>query len=166
MVSAGQAVDDRLPAGVKLAESEDLAQEEVDEHHRIVFSEAPFGSSTATKFLVNGKLFDPHRVDQRMKLGEVNEWTVENATTEWHSFHIHVNNFQVTGLEGQAPTDVSNANARDIGVGSYQDTVVLPPGKTVTFRTKPTNFTGKFVFHCHMTNHEDRGMMAVTEITK
>jgi FtsP/CotA-like multicopper oxidase with cupredoxin domain len=101
-----------------------------------------------------------------MKLDDVNEWSVKNATTEWHSFHIHVNNFQVTGLEGQAPKDVSDANARDIGVGSYQDTVVLPPGKTVTFRTKPTDFTGKFVFHCHMTNHEDRGMMAVTEVTK
>lgn len=163
MVSAGAKVNAQLPKGVQLAEPQDLTDEKVDKRHEVIFSEAP-RSKTETDFLVNGKLFDPNRVDQRMTLNEVNEWTVKNATTEWHSFHIHVNNFQVTSLTGKAPDKVSDANAEEIGVGHRQDTVVMPPGKTVTFRTKPTDFTGKFVFHCHMANHEDRGMMAVTEV--
>lgn len=168
MVSAGEQADDEIPMGIQLSDPEDLREEAVAERHDIVFSEAPLPHTEGaeTEFLVNGKLFDPERVDQTMKIDEVHEWSIENATTEWHTFHIHVNNFQVTGLEGISPGDVTTADALEIGVGAHQDTVALPPGKTVTFLTKPTDFTGKFVFHCHMANHEDRGMMAVAEVTR
>lgn len=167
LASAGDQVDAELPEGIKLSEPEDLRDEQVDERHNIVFSESPLPhSDDETEFLINGKLFDPNRVDQEMKIDEVHEWTIKNATTEWHTFHIHVNEFQVTGLTGNSPPDVSTASADEIGVGNHQDTVALPPAKTVTFRTKPTDFTGKFVFHCHMANHEDRGMMAVVEVTQ
>jgi FtsP/CotA-like multicopper oxidase with cupredoxin domain len=40
------------------------------------------------------------------------------------------------------------------------------PGSVVTVRTKPIDFTGKFVFHCHMAFHEDNGMMGIVEVRK
>jgi FtsP/CotA-like multicopper oxidase with cupredoxin domain len=40
----------------------------------------------------------------------------------------------------------------------------MPPGSTIKFLTRPTDFTGKFVFHCHMTFHEDHGMMGVVKV--
>ncbi len=43
------------------------------------------------KFLINGKEFDHDRVDQTMKLGDVEEWTITSKSDEWHTFHIHVN---------------------------------------------------------------------------
>ena len=33
-------------------------------------------------------------------------------------------------------------------------------------RYRPTDFTGKFVFHCHVLGHEDNGMMAVVQVVK
>jgi FtsP/CotA-like multicopper oxidase with cupredoxin domain len=45
-----------------------------------------------------------------------------------------------------------------------QDTVVLPPHGEVVIRTAFLDFTGKFVFHCHILAHEDGGMMAVVEV--
>ncbi|MGH8978187.1 MAG: multicopper oxidase domain-containing protein [Acidimicrobiia bacterium] len=41
----------------------------------------------------------------------------------------------------------------------------LSPGEDVVVRARFTDFTGKFVFHCHILNHEDLGMMAVVEVT-
>ena len=42
----------------------------------------------------------------------------------------------------------------------------LPVGGTVVIRMKFVEFTGKFVFHCHILNHEDHGMMAIVEVVE
>ena len=47
----------------------------------------------------------------------------------------------------------------------WLDTVVVPSnGGSVTFRSRFLDFTGKYVLHCHMMNHEDMGMMQVVEV--
>ena len=88
-----------------------------------------------------------------MKLGTVEEWTLTNTSDEQHPFHIHVNDFQVISIGGK-PYDAHG----------LQDTVRLEPKQDVVIRTRFTDFTGKFVFHCHILNHEDLGMMAVVEV--
>ena len=45
-----------------------------------------------------------------------------------------------------------------------QDTIPLPPGGEVVIRIAFHDFTGKFVYHCHILNHEDNGMMAIVEV--
>jgi FtsP/CotA-like multicopper oxidase with cupredoxin domain len=115
----------------------------------MVFSE---DESTNT-FFINDKEFDPDRVDVRPRLGTVEEWTLRNASNEQHPFHIHVNDFQVVSV-GSEPYE---AHGR-------QDTVPLLPGGDVVIRTPFADFTAKFVFHCHILNHEDAGMMAVVEV--
>ena len=115
----------------------------------MVFTE----DDATNQFFINGKQFDPDRVDVEVKLGTTEEWTLRNST-EQHPFHIHVNDFQVISIDGK-PYDADG----------LQDTVrMLPKQDAVVIRIRFTDFTGKFVFHCHILNHEDNGMMAVVEV--
>ena len=47
-----------------------------------------------------------------------------------------------------------------------EDTVPLLPNQDIVIRTRFTDFPGKFVFHCHIINHEDNVMMAVVEVVR
>jgi len=149
-----------------LAKPVDLRGEKIDQRHRLVFTEKKVTGGFA--FLINGKVFDPNRVDQVMKLGEVNEWTLVNKTDEWHTFHIHINDFQVVSVKAPTKPDVSSGpgGVEDIAPAAVDpaDVVAMPPGSTIKMLTRPTDFTGKFVFHCHMTFHEDHGMMGVVKV--
>jgi FtsP/CotA-like multicopper oxidase with cupredoxin domain len=105
-------------------------------------------------FGIDGKRFDPDRIDQVCELGAVEEWTVHNPTGLPHPFHIHVNPFQVTHVDGK-PVDAP----------SYEDTVLVRQnGGSVTFRTRFEDFLGTVVYHCHFVTHSDLGMMAVAEV--
>ncbi len=101
-------------------------------------------------------------VKHRVNLGAEEEWTVENATSAVHAHHIHVNPFLVTHIDGVPLAD-------DDPRRRWQDTVALPfstsagPG-TITYKTRFERFRGKFVLHCHILRHEDRGMMQVVEV--
>jgi len=106
------------------------------------------------RFVVDGQIFDPNRIDVVTELGSIEEWTIINASDDWHPFHIHINDIQVVAINGQ-PVD-------NFG---YEDTVLVPPkGGTMTFRTHFEDFLGKFVWHCHILRHEERGMMQVIEV--
>ena len=153
LVSSGPRANDRLPKG-PLSNPVDLRRKHVDRHRTIVFSEMPAGMNM-TNFLLNGKLFDPNRVDVTMKLNSVEEWTLQNTNTEWHTFHIHVNPFQIISING-----------RRLNYVDYQDNVAMPPKSTIVIRMNPIDFTGKFVFHCHVTFHEDHGMMAAVQVLR
>ena len=109
-------------------------------------------STDPSKSLINGKAFDHDRVDQTMQLGDVEEWTVTNDSDEWHTFHIHVNDFQLVEMDGKPVEGISP-----------QDNVSISSNSSVKMRTRFTDFAGKFVFHCHVLFHEDHGMMSVVE---
>jgi FtsP/CotA-like multicopper oxidase with cupredoxin domain len=105
-------------------------------------------------FLIDGKPFDPDRVDHYVELGTVEEWTVVNDSPLVHPFHIHVNPFQLTQVNG-VPVDEPG----------YRDTVSISPlGGSITFRTLFADFPGRSVFHCHIVPHSDLGMMGVFEV--
>jgi FtsP/CotA-like multicopper oxidase with cupredoxin domain len=75
-----------------------------------------------------------------------------------HSYHQHVNHYQVTGFGEDVDPDYFR-------IGEWRDTV----GQIVTgsyIRMRPTTFTGGAVFHCHVSQHEDMGMMGIYEIIK
>ncbi|MGJ7442887.1 multicopper oxidase family protein [Aquipuribacter sp. MA13-6] len=99
----------------------------------------------------------PHtagRIDQVVRLGDLEEWTVRNPTGLVHPFHIHVNPFIVTHVDG-VPVDSP----------SYEDNVLVDKnGGSVTFLTRFRTFTGRAVYHCHFSTHHDLGMMGVAEI--
>ena len=165
--SSGPKVDDELPKAA-LGKTEDLRGETVDQRHRLVFTERKNTEQGGYDFLINGKVFDPNRVDEVMTLGQVNEWKLLNKTKEWHTFHIHVNDFQVVSVKAKTLPNVSSGpqGVEDVAPSAVDpsDVVAMPPGSTITFLTRPTDFSGKFVYHCHMTFHEDHGMMGVVEV--
>ena len=127
----------------------DLQDAEVAERRTVVFSEA----NKAGKFFINGEQFNG-RTMYTPKLGTVEEWTLKNVTGEDHPFHIHVNDFQVMSVNGK-PYDAA----------SLQDIVKIPAKGEVVIRQRFADFTGKFVFHCHILAHEDNGMMAIVDVT-
>jgi FtsP/CotA-like multicopper oxidase with cupredoxin domain len=105
------------------------------------------------RFMVDGKTFDPTRVDQRVRLGAVEEWTIVNEHKDDHVFHIHTNDMLLTKINGEAlPEPV------------WLDTAIVPRNGSITFRSRFVDFTGIYMLHCHMMNHEELGMMQVVEV--
>ncbi|RCV57959.1 multicopper oxidase family protein [Marinitenerispora sediminis] len=150
VVSEGAALPPaRLPT--LLAPFDDLRAAPVDRRRTVTFSQ----DKRKNRFFVNGREFDPERVDIRVRLGTTEEWTVRNDSDEEHAFHIHINPFQVISVNGR-PYD---ARGR-------QDTVQLPVRGEVVIRTRFRDFVGVFPVHCHILNHEDRGMMANVEVVR
>lgn len=101
-----------------------------------------------TEFTINGEPFDPQRDDVVAKLGAVEEWTFVNTTPYPHPLHIHVNPFQVINVNGVPDPRKP-----------WLDTVAVPAAGTLRFRTRFTDFSGRYVMHCHILPHEDTGMM-------
>ncbi|HEX9485547.1 MAG TPA: multicopper oxidase family protein [Gemmatimonadales bacterium] len=121
-------------------------------HRRtIVFSESADGD----KFFVDGRTFDPSRLDTRVKLGAIEAWTIRNESGELHDFHIHQTHFQMTEVNGVPQR-----------FDGYRDIVNVPVHgevKVIIPFTDPA-IVGRFVYHCHLLSHEDKGMMATIEV--
>ncbi|MEV1174233.1 multicopper oxidase family protein [Nonomuraea sp. NPDC049784] len=139
----------RLPA--KFAPIDDLSRDRIAQRRVITFSENDQGN----EFYINGKPFDPNRIDVRAKLNTTEEWRVRNLANEQHTFHVHVNDFQLMSVNG-----------RPYRFRGWQDTVQLPSRGEVVIRMRFRDFTGKYPLHCHILNHEDRGMMANIEVLR
>jgi suppressor of ftsI len=111
-------------------------------------------------FMINGQIMDEARVDQVAQLGTTEEWTVINTDRQFHSFHIHQTAFVVTHVNGvmrhndSLHDTFSIPPATDLGPGSLR--VLIP-------FTDPV-ICGRFVYHCHAVDHEDKGMMGIIEV--
>ncbi|HKH02343.1 MAG TPA: multicopper oxidase family protein [Bradyrhizobium sp.] len=138
-----------VPLPSKLPPVADLRKQPVAHRREVVFTEGP------GKFFINGKQFDMDRVDTTVNLGDVEEWTIRNEADELHTFHIHQVDFQVVEVNGQ--------KTPFMGV---QDNVNVPVRGVVKILVPFTDplIVGKFVYHCHILSHEDKGMMAVIEV--
>ncbi len=129
----------------------DLADATIAKERDVTFSE----NTKDGTFMINGEEFNMDKVTYTMQLDTVEEWTIRNTSDEEHPFHIHVNDFQVMSINGEEQP----------GYG-LQDIVRLPAKGEVVIRMRLTDFVGKYVFHCHILNHEDNGMMAIVEVTE
>jgi suppressor of ftsI len=136
---------------VTFPQQRDLRASAINARRTIVFSE----NAAATEYYVNGKRFDPLRTDVRAPLGNVEEWTIRNITQDFHEFHMHQLSFQVAEINGVAQPftgDVDNVRVPEHG----EVKLIIP-------FTDP-NILGHIMFHCHVLNHEDRGMMTMLEV--
>jgi spore coat protein A, manganese oxidase len=98
---------------------------------------------------INGKVFDPSRIDARPKLGSTEIW--EFYTDAHHPVHLHLVHFKVLSRNGRQPLP------KDAG---WKDTVDVLPGQVVRVISRFDGYRGKYVFHCHNLEHEDMMMMA------
>lgn len=114
-----------------------------------------FQESTAG-FLINGQQYNPTGPPNVVaKVGTVEEWTLENDTLQVHDFHIHQAHFLVESINGTPP---SSPQWRDVVILPSQQGTTPSVVKVLMDFRDPT-LAGTFVFHCHIVNHEDTGMM-------
>ena len=102
---------------------------------------------------INGKLHDMNRVDETAKLGDVEIWQIENIVGMDHPFHLHGFQFQVIDRDGKPEP-----------FRSWKDTVNVPKHSVVRIIVRFSDFAGKWMYHCHILDHEDHGMMGVLEV--
>jgi FtsP/CotA-like multicopper oxidase with cupredoxin domain len=123
----------------------------ITRQRRLVYSR----TEDRSVFMIDEKVIDENRVDQTVKLGDTEEWTIVNTDQQYHSFHIHQTPFLVTEVNGVPQND-----------DSLRDTMAIPPAtdaqpgviKVIIPFTDP-EIVGRFVYHCHAVDHEDKGMM-------
>ena len=115
VVVAGEPLPMKLPAALPKPPLETIRDSEITGRRTLVFGATEPQNNVAGHwqeytFTVDGKIFDPARIDQRVRLGAVEEWTIRNTHRhDDHMFHIHTNPFQVIEIGGQpqAGSDVA-----------------------------------------------------------
>jgi len=98
---------------------------------------------------INGKKFDPNRVDAQPTLGTTERWVFRNPTNQAHLVHVHLGDQKGVSRNGQP------APAYERG----KETWYLAPNDEVVVDIPFRDYAGKFVIHCHVLEHEDMAMM-------
>lgn len=112
-------------------------------------------AGTAAEFMAADHPFDPQN-PRRLILGNTEEWilnTQDDSLYYAHPFHIHVNPFQTWrfGPDGNPET-------------VWRDTILVRQGVPTYIFTRYQDYIGQYVYHCHILDHEDQGMMELVEI--
>jgi len=106
---------------------------------------------------INGRSFDPLRIDATSRVGAVELWEVANPTGMDHPFHLHGTQFQVVErMSGGVTTPVPWL--------AWKDTVNVAHGETVRFKVRQS-LPGVRMYHCHILEHEDQGMMGTLSVS-
>lgn len=120
-----------------------------------------FRTFTLDDHQINGRQMDMNRLDTVVTVGTTERWTVTNTTQdEPHSFHVHDVDFQVKSVNGRPPPPE---------LSGEKDTIYLRPRVVyvlvMTFAdySDPKN---PYMYHCHMLDHEDHGMMGQFVVVK
>jgi FtsP/CotA-like multicopper oxidase with cupredoxin domain len=139
---------------------------------KLYFSEKlenPNDPNSATTFYltVEGQtpaVFDPNAGVPNIiaHQGEVEDWIIENRSTELHAFHIHQLHFQLRAWSGAT---VNEPFVRDtVNVPYYNGRGLTYPSVTLRMDFRDPNSVGTFVYHCHLLEHEDGGMMGTIRV--
>ncbi|WP_166215691.1 multicopper oxidase domain-containing protein [Bradyrhizobium septentrionale] len=134
---------------------------------KLFFSEQPENPNdpnSPTKFFMTldgetPKPFDPQSdiPDITVRQGDVEDWIIENRSMELHDFHIHQLHFQLLDWSGVA---VNEPFLRDtVNVPYYNGRMLKYPSVRLRMDFRDPSIVGTFVYHCHVLEHEDGGMM-------
>lgn len=107
---------------------------------------------------INGKKYDPERIDFTQQQGVMEVWEIYNKPDDMggmiHPFHIHGTQFKIISRNGEAPPE----NER-----GWKDSISIHPDETVKIAIQ-FNHKGVYMFHCHILEHEDNGMMGQVKV--
>lgn len=126
----------------KLADVDVLDVRQAKTVRHFTFARTPIGG--AAGWTINGRPFDPERIDAAPELGQVERWRF--TTDVHHPIHVHLNFFQIL-----------RTGEFDHG---WKDTVDVHPAESVDVLVRFTDYVGRYVLHCHNLEHEDMQMMA------
>jgi len=102
---------------------------------------------------INGKRMDMSRIDEKVKLNDIEIWEIENHSPMAHPFHVHNIQFQILDRNGQNPP---------LNEQGLKDTVLVQPSEKVRIILQFEDYTdaqAPYMYHCHILEHEDAGMM-------
>ncbi len=147
-----------------------LTQALIAQQRQLYFSEN--ADQTQFYMTVQGQkshVFDPNEPPSiTTTQGAVEQWTVQNRSTENHVFHIHQIHFYV-----QSQNNFGNEPQAPGIVGQYLDTIEVPAWSGKSTDPFPSvsllmdfrgQVVGDFVFHCYLLGHEDLGMMSIIRV--
>jgi FtsP/CotA-like multicopper oxidase with cupredoxin domain len=154
----------------QLAASPDLNEDNIDRVRQFTLGmtmgmgmgmrRGPGGGGGATQmgmgdeeFSINGKSMNMNVINETVPIGSKEVWEVFNDTPMMHPFHVHHGQFQILGR---------NNRTVDAHEQAFKDTVKIGPGETVRFLMKFENYADPetaYMYHCHILEHEDNGMM-------
>ncbi len=129
-------------------------------HQRLQLDQGGMGMGPGMgmlNFTINGKVFDPSRIDLTTQVGRIEEWDIVNNTMMDHPIHIHGTQFQLLRRQSRSTITLPSFPA-------WLDTVNVPAGESATIKIRQL-MVGKRMFHCHILEHEDAGMMGVLSVT-
>ena len=101
---------------------------------------------------INGQQMDMGRVDETIAFGAVERWIIDVGDGV-HSFHVHQTQFQILEINGSPP------RPEDAG---WEDTVLVVDGEEIVVAARFDTYANPdvpYMFHCHVLDHEDTGMM-------
>jgi FtsP/CotA-like multicopper oxidase with cupredoxin domain len=137
---------------------------------------------------VNGKVFEPNRIDAGVEQGTAEIWIIRNGGNSWsHPVHCHFTEFIILEVNGRKilPTTVQDhvdgryvftenldpnvdrrPHVRTFMGGQRRDVATLLPGDEIKVYIRFSDFLGKYVMHCHNVVHEDHAMMVRWDIVE
>ncbi len=139
---------------------------------RLYFSEKllePNNPNSATEFYITVDGQKPEPFDPKSgvpniiaKLGTVEDWIIENRSSELHAFHIHQLHFMLIDYRGMP---VNEPFLRDtVNVPFYDGKTLAYPSVRLRMDFRDPNTVGDFIYHCHLLEHEDGGMMGLIRV--
>jgi FtsP/CotA-like multicopper oxidase with cupredoxin domain len=139
---------------------------------KLYFSEKllePNNPNSATEFYLTVEGQTPVQFDPKssvpniiVKKGTVEDWIIENRSSELHDFHIHQLHFVLLDYRGIA---VNEPFLRDtVNVPYYDGKALEYPSVRLRMDFRDPNAVGDFVYHCHLLEHEDGGMMGLIRV--
>ena len=139
---------------------------------RLYFSETlsdPNNPNSATAFFITVDGQEPAPFDPAsgvpnivVKQGDVEDWIIENRSTELHDFHIHQLHFLLLDYLGMP---VDEPFLRDtVNVPYYNGRTLQYPSVRLRMDFRDPHSVGTFPYHCHLLEHEDGGMMGLVRV--
>jgi len=140
------------PAIPRQPAQRDLRRATVNARRELVFAMGMGGGMGGGNMspTINGRKFDASRIDTTVQFDSVEEWLLTNTSTLDHPLHLHVWPMQIIEQDG-----------RPVHTLMWQDVVNVPARSTTRVRIAFEDFSGKTVYHCHILDHEDNGMMGI-----
>jgi blue copper oxidase len=106
------------------------------------------------RFTINGAEMDMSKISFSVKKGQGEIWNIMNRGMGMmnlpHSFHVHDVQFTILSINGKDPPPL---------LQGPKDTILIPPGYSITIAFLFKDYTGIYMYHCHFLEHEDAGMM-------
>jgi spore coat protein A len=136
-----------------------------------VLSEQMDDKGRSVGLRINGKGYDDP-VTETVKLDSIEKWRFINTSDDAHPMHLHLVQFQIVERQGFDVQAMLNGTLKSVGAprkphaneAGWKDTAIVNPGDMLTIVVRFEGYTGRYVFHCHMLEHEDNDMMRPYEV--